>query len=290
MNFNILSLAVFSLSALLFTACGGGKEKTERGMEYIYRINNKGEKPKKDDVVQFHLHVYNDKDSLLGSTRDLGRPFAHKISNDPQLISLEDGMKLCGAGDSITFFLAADSLPQGFIEAPKGSILRFELTTVKIQSETDFLAEQEAEAKKMREEMMKKVEAQKPIDDAIITKYLADNKINNAKKTASGLYYVINKPGSGKSPVAGDEVKVHYTGTLLDGTKFDSSVDRGQPFSFQLGRGRVIQGWDEGIALLKKGAKATFFIPSSLAYGPQGAGATIKPFSVLKFEIELLSF
>ncbi|MFL5752319.1 MAG: FKBP-type peptidyl-prolyl cis-trans isomerase [Bacteroidia bacterium] len=106
-------------------------------------------------------------------------------------------------------------------------------------------------------------------------------------KTASGLEYTITSKGNGKKPVAGDKVKVHYTGTLLDGTKFDSSVDRGQPFSFELGKGAVIKGWDEGIALLNVGDKATLVIPAELGYGAQANGK-IPANSVLKFDVELL--
>jgi peptidylprolyl isomerase len=106
-------------------------------------------------------------------------------------------------------------------------------------------------------------------------------------KTASGLEYTITSKGNGKKPVVGDKVKVHYTGTLLDGTKFDSSVDRGQPFTFELGMGRVIKGWDEGIALLNVGDKASFVIPAELGYGPQANGK-IPANSILKFDVELL--
>ncbi|HRW68136.1 FKBP-type peptidyl-prolyl cis-trans isomerase, partial [Lentimicrobium sp.] len=92
------------------------------------------------------------------------------------------------------------------------------------------------------------------------------------------------------SPVAGKTVKVHYTGTLLDGTKFDSSVDRGQPFEFVLGQGQVIQGWDEGIAMMKKGGKARLIIPSAIAYGENGRMPTIPPSATLIFDVELIDF
>jgi FKBP-type peptidyl-prolyl cis-trans isomerase FkpA len=287
-NYSIMAVL---LAAVTLFSCGDGKKKTERGLEYIYRIDNKGTKPKKDDVVQFHLAVYNAADSLLGNTRTLGpgRPFVHKISDDAQLGMLEEGMKLCGINDSLTFFINSDSLPAGFIGSAPNTLLRFEMMTVKVQTEADFMAEREAEERKEQEEMMSKMDAQKPVDEQIIKQYVADNKMN-VKNTASGLYYTITKAGSGKSPAAGATVKVHYTGMLLDGTKFDSSIERGEPIAFPLGEGRVIPGWDEGIALLNKGAKATFIIPSHLAYGARGAGQLIKPFSVLKFEVELVSF
>ena len=85
-------------------------------------------------------------------------------------------------------------------------------------------------------------------------------------------------------------MRVHYTGMLLDGTTFDSSVERGVPFDFNLGQGQVIKGWDEGIGYFNKGAKGTIYIPSSLGYGPSGAGGVIPPNAVLIFDIELISF
>jgi len=107
-------------------------------------------------------------------------------------------------------------------------------------------------------------------------------------KTASGLSYILTEEGNGATPQAGDKVEVHYTGKLTNGTVFDSSVSRGQSFSFQLGVGQVIRGWDEGVALLKVGDKATFTIPAELAYGEQGAGGVIGPNETLIFEVELL--
>ncbi len=117
--------------------------------------------------------------------------------------------------------------------------------------------------------------------------FLEENKKNaDVRETASGLQYVVEKEGEGTSPAATDEVTVHYTGRLLDGTVFDSSVNRGEPATFPLNR--VIPGWTEGVQLMKEGAKYTFFIPSDLAYGPQGIPGAIPPHSTLVFEVELI--
>jgi FKBP-type peptidyl-prolyl cis-trans isomerase len=121
------------------------------------------------------------------------------------------------------------------------------------------------------------------------TDYLAANaKKDGVKTTASGLQYKVMKagPDGGKSPKATDTVKVHYHGTLIDGTVFDSSVQRGEPISFPLNG--VIPGWTEGVQLMKVGDKFQFTIPSALAYGEQGAGGAIGPNSTLIFEVELL--
>jgi peptidylprolyl isomerase len=109
-----------------------------------------------------------------------------------------------------------------------------------------------------------------------------------AKKTASGLYYVVEKEGTGAQAVPGKTVSVHYTGTLADGKKFDSSYDRNQPISFVLGQGQVIKGWDEGIALMKVGSKLKLIIPYNLAYGEQGFPPVIPSKATLIFDTELV--
>jgi peptidylprolyl isomerase len=110
-----------------------------------------------------------------------------------------------------------------------------------------------------------------------------------AIQTATGLQYVEITEGTGARPKTGDSVSVHYTGWLKSGQKFDSSVDRGQPFVFPIGRGRVIKGWDEGVSSMKVGGKRKLIIPAHLGYGQSGAGALIPPGATLIFEVELLS-
>lgn len=120
----------------------------------------------------------------------------------------------------------------------------------------------------------------------------AEKKEMKMTKTPSGLQYEDVKVGTGESPKKGQTAVVHYTGWLwvngAKGQKFDSSVDRGQPFSFPVGMGRVIKGWDEGVATMKVGGKRMLLIPPDLGYGSRGAGATIPPNSTLIFEVELL--
>ncbi|HHB80081.1 MAG TPA: FKBP-type peptidyl-prolyl cis-trans isomerase [Saprospiraceae bacterium] len=118
-------------------------------------------------------------------------------------------------------------------------------------------------------------------------KFLAENKkAKGVVTTDSGLQYEVLKEGSGASPKATDKVTVHYTGSLLDGTKFDSSVDRGEPATF--GLNQVIPGWTEGVQLMKEGAKYRFYIPYNLAYGERGAPPAIPGYATLVFDVELL--
>ncbi|MDE6443155.1 MAG: FKBP-type peptidyl-prolyl cis-trans isomerase [Muribaculaceae bacterium] len=144
------------------------------------------------------------------------------------------------------------------------------------------------EAQKVIQEYLQELTAKKTAEiKAVGEKFLEENKKNeNVKVTPSGLQYVVEKEGEGAQPTAEDEVTVHYTGKLIDGTVFDSSVSRGEPATFPLNR--VIPGWTEGVQLMKEGGKYTFYIPSDLAYGPQGVPNAIPPHSTLIFEVELI--
>ena len=130
---------------------------------------------------------------------------------------------------------------------------------------------------------------------ALFAVFLVVPQMSDAQETvttASGLSYIDTAQGNGAEAKAGQNVVVHYTGWLYEngakGVKFDSSVDRGQPFSFPLGAGRVIRGWDEGVAGMKPGGKRTLIIPPDLGYGAAGAGGVIPPNATLLFEVELI--
>lgn len=145
----------------------------------------------------------------------------------------------------------------------------------------EFFAKQE---EKQKAEASEKGKAAKQDGE----EFLAENgKKEGVITTASGLQYQVLREGNGQSPKATDTVECHYEGTLIDGTKFDSSYDRGQTATFPLNQ--VIAGWTEGLQLMKEGGKYRFFIPYELGYGERGAGASIPPFSTLVFDVELVS-
>lgn len=144
-----------------------------------------------------------------------------------------------------------------------------------------FFAEQEAKQQAAAAEQGKVAKAEGEA-------FLAENgKKDGVITTQSGLQYQVLREGTGKSPKATDNVECHYEGTLIDGTKFDSSYDRGQTATFPLNG--VIAGWTEGLQLMKEGAKYRFFIPYQLGYGARGAGASIPPYAALIFDVELVA-
>ncbi len=143
------------------------------------------------------------------------------------------------------------------------------------------------EAQTAQNRKAEEAQISKTLTNADIPKYIKDNNIT-VEPTPTGLYYVVKEEGTGDKVKTGDIVSVHYSGTLLDGKKFDSSYDRGVPFDFQIGSGSVIAGWDEGIALMKVGEKAKLIIPSELAYGDKAVGGVIPANSPLIFDVELV--
>jgi peptidylprolyl isomerase len=129
--------------------------------------------------------------------------------------------------------------------------------------------------------------SRQPVDTSDDSRASSSSSSHDSKQGATTLQQTDTQVGTGAEAVAGKKVTVHYTGTLTDGTKFDSSLDRGQPFSFTLGAGQVIKGWDQGVAGMKVGGKRQLTIPPDLGYGAQTVG-TIPPNSTLKFDVELL--
>ena len=172
---------------------------------------------------------------------------------------------------------------EDFADAIKDVVTGNDLKMTNQEAQTivqDYFAKQE---QRIQAEMAEKGKAAKEAGE----KYLAENaKKEGVTTTASGLQYKVLKEGNGRKPKATDSVKCHYEGFLIDGTLFDSSVQRGEPATF--GLQQVIAGWTEGLQLMQEGAKYRFFIPYILGYGESGAGQTIPPYSALIFDVELI--
>ncbi len=257
-------------------------KKTESGLTYRFLLDKEGVNAKKGDVIRLHFALKTEKDSLLRSTFKEANPAEMPLREGPFKASLEEGIMLMSPGDSAIFYINADSLFAKMFGIPlppfirSGSNVNFTIKLISALSEEAYRKELE----KTAAEMVGK-------EDKTIQEYMTKNNLKGTK-APSGLYYVQTQAGTGAKAEKGKTVTVHYTGKLLNGTKFDSSVDRGQPFEFGLGAGQVIQGWDEGIALMSVGEKGILLIPSGLGYGARGAGGAIGPNSILIFDVELL--
>lgn len=256
------------------------------GFYYIEKTKGKGKSPQADDYATVHFTVFRLNGEKLFSTRDGGEPLDFQVGSQFENDGFQRVVKLMKSGGTaeavVPSSLAFGAQGMGEI-VPPFSPLFYELELIGIMTQAEFDKKQQAkEAQRIAQEANKEQQ-----EGANMEKYLKENNINGQIQP-SGLVYVETQAGAGPKPAAGQKIKVHYTGKLLDGTKFDSSVDRGEPFEFTLGQGQVIQGWDEGIALMNEGGKATLIIPSKIGYGASGAGNIIPPFATLVFDVELV--
>ncbi len=247
---------------------------------FFYKENKKNPLIKVGDFVVMKIMVKNSKDSIIMNnfTQSEAAPLAISAGTKG---SVDEFFLSMHKGDSASVWVSSDTLAKQIgRELPpfiaKGSDIHYIIKMVNVMSKVE-MDKKEATNK-----------AKQPLEDErLIKEYITKNKII-ATRTPSGLYISKTKTTTNAFPKAGDMVKVHYTGKNLKGEVFDSSVERGgQPFEFTLGRGQVIRGWDEGIAMLKKGEKGFLLIPSGLAYGSSSQGAKIPANAVLIFEVEL---
>jgi FKBP-type peptidyl-prolyl cis-trans isomerase FkpA len=248
-----------------------------------------------DKVIMLHQIVKNDKDSILYNSYTNKYPVMDLLRRSNYKGSMEQAMLMLNPGDSAVFRISADTLFAKSFNQPlppflkKGSKVSYFVKVEKIMTKDEAMAEQQKLQEQMQKDMAAHAETQAKVDDETLQKYIKEHNLN-MQKTASGLYYMITKQGTGPTPTKGQLVSVQYRGTTLDGKEFDSSTKHGgTPFEFQVGQGMVIPGWDEGIMLLNKGSKATLLIPSTLAYGKQGAGKDIPGDSPLLFDVELVN-
>ena len=215
-----------------------------------------------------------------------GKPYTLEVGTAQLGMGFEQAILEMKAGGKLTLIAPSSQAfgergIQGYI--PPYSPIVYEIEVLKIISADEMKAKQEKDRKEAKAAAAKLQGAEQDSID----KYVNANNIT-ATPTASGLILTVVQEGTGAQPQIGDRVKVHYSGYLLNGKKFDSSVDRDQPFEFVVGQHQVIPGWDEALQMMKVGEKVKIVLPSRIAYAERGAGADIPPYAPLMFEVELL--
>ncbi len=288
------------VAGFLFTGCQTDGPSpvitTENGTRYsIYTADRAGEPVKAGEYIYFDAVMQTEADSTIFSTRDnTGEPQVVQITEDDKAGNAASPvleiLSLMAAGDSAVIRVSMDQFPNIPPGMENDTVMLYTIAVREVIDDATFssrLSAEELAAKQAAEVTQAREEEMLAFADEVYNDYVAGALDADMKTTATGLKYVIHQEGEGAQAEAGKSVDVQYIGKLVtDGSVFDQSFGRGAPISFPLGQGRVIPGWDEGIALLKEGARATFFIPAELAYGPTGTPG-IPPNSELAFYVEL---
>ena len=299
-GFKMVALA--AATTMLF-ACNGGEmagfKTTDNGLYYKFEKQNKdGQQVQEGDVLVGEMTVRFDTMELFSTKGEATRIAQAAPSFNG---GLYEGLIMMHVGDIATFAIEADSLakyvqpnqmPKGY-EPGKGMKIFYEINLQDIVTKEDLAAEQ---ANFMQE--VQKRQAEEPEE---IAAYVKENGIT-AKPNADGVYIIVKKKGTGAKVATGKEVSVNYTGRLLDGTMFDTSVEgdarsgeiynkdrKYEPMTYVVGRDRLIPGWEQGVMGQPAGTVLQLVIPSAQAYGPRGAGNMIPPYSPLVFDIEIVS-
>ncbi len=288
----------FSLLAFagMWAACNSGsatKSLTPGGYEYTHHIAKEGAKPETGQYAYFHYQQRID-DTLLDRSRNhkmakMQIPDAASLLKTPNPII--EGLMKMSPGDSLTVVIPLDSIPQRPPAWADNKNMYFDLVLNEIKTAEEYAVDLHADQAAREVEQAKFREVEEQIASQVqstITDYTAGKLKGELKDGPGGLKYIIHEAGTGAQAKAQQRVSVNYYGSLTNGTMFDNSFKKGKALDFVLGVGQVIKGWDEGIALLKEGAKATLFIPYQMAYGESGRPPSIPPKSELIFYVELL--
>ena len=300
-----MKLSFTLIGLLMMTACSDTTttKKTPNGFEFKVIEAGDGVLPKIGEVMVFNYIMKDSKDSLWFDTATEGMPMALPIG-DSSTIADEPGMiqvfRMLSKGDSVSFNLSVNKF---FTEVSGGRVppnvdttrtLNFFVGVTDLMDMPSYQAFQTELMEKKSVDQLKK-------DEAEIDAYLNENGIE-AQKTEAGVRYVITQAGEGENAVSGQTVSVNYTGYLLDGTHFDSSVkevaeEKGlynparepyTPYDVTIDQTSVIQGWHDALKVMNNGSKATVYIPSSLCYGPQQRSEVIKANAILVFDLEIV--
>lgn len=294
--FMLLALSLLGLTACESGAGSGSSDEIqvlEDGTQYIYHKKTGNPAGNPTDYVLFHVYTGTPTETL-NSSRDTGNEPAYQIP-DPTApknpVSPVPGfLEMMGAGDSLTILVNLDTLPQKPPGFENESILHYSIAVQEIQTNAEyevFLQEKREEEEKAAEVVRARLPEVESLVQETVAKY-GSNSLEGITTLDSGLKIYMVEEGDGELPEQLETVKALYYGTLTDGTRFDDAFSRGSSFDFPLGAGRVIKGWDEGFAQLKKGSKAFLFVPADMGYGATGSPPVIPPDAELVFYVELL--
>jgi FKBP-type peptidyl-prolyl cis-trans isomerase FkpA len=301
------SLVFLALATLGLASCSGGFKKADGGLLYEIHVDKGGPLIEQGDFIALNVIGKRDDDSVLINSYDAGHPIEMVVQKSTSKGDIFSGLEKLAEGDSATIKIDADSMFKKGQRPPnfKGKYLTYDIKIEKVIAKGK-LSEQVFEGRvneyiKSLTPQLEKAEAAK------IQKYIAHENLK-VTQTPDSLDYVITQQGTGPKPAVGDTAVVSYTGRLLNGKIFDSSIKdtvgkalklpnpilqanpmrKYTPIHIPVGEKRVIAGWDEGLLLMNKGSKAIFIVPSKLGFGERGAGNVIPPFAPIAFEVELV--
>ena len=286
----LISLSAVIAISIAFIACNSkysGFSKTDSGIYYKYYIENKDSlKAVEGNLMTLKIRwrvKVKEKDSVLFDSKSNPAAFIIPLGKPTYKGDLYEALAMLHKGDSVTFIIKADSFflkTAHYPELPKvidsTTMLYFDIKVVKIQTTEQKEKERVAEAAK-----------QKQAEPEKLNKYLATNNITT-KPLASGLYFVESQAGSGNVPKTGDMVKINFTVSLIDGKELFSTLKNGGPMPVEIGKPFENKGFEEAVAMMKKGEKAKLIVPSSLAFGEQGRGQMVAPFTTLLYDVEIV--
>ncbi|CAH1000528.1 hypothetical protein LEM8419_01681 [Neolewinella maritima] len=299
-NLLFILLAGFTLWATGCDSTGGkdGTQTTEAGSRYTYlSTNDDGQLAEAGEFIYFNAILKTEGDSVLINTKEGGGPPPVIQALSDSIVTsetgpVEDVLRNIRVGERVLIRANLDQFPRKPPGMENDSVLLYDLEVTEIIDQDEFTARQEAVAEEARvkaEEVRGRMDERLTFSEQVYNDYKAGKLDGELQTTPSGLRYILHEEGSGAEAAPGKTVSVQYIGRLSsDGEIFDQSFERGSAIQFPLGQGRVIPGWDEGIDLLQVGDRATFIIPSELAYGPGGTpDGSIAPDSELLFYVEL---
>ncbi|MCQ2252186.1 MAG: FKBP-type peptidyl-prolyl cis-trans isomerase [Bacteroidales bacterium] len=280
--------SLYIVPLLLLASCGGNghqfvSDEKYGDLEYCFIEHHPDSiVAKPGDVLFLDMDYYSESGKMLFNSNEVSQSYRMYAPQQYLTDNIEQGLYLMHKGDSAIFHVKAGPFFENVrkVKIPK-SVDPSETLTFHVRMRDIYDG---AEYQKQIDEYNAKMEAQELL---ILKDYLRNENISQ-QPSQSGLYKIVSKAGDGKQTAEGKTVTVHFVGSLIDGSEFDNSYKRNEPFTFQLGAGKSIPGFEEGIASMTKGEKCRLIMPSTLGYGSRGVSGRIPPFATLIFDIELV--